>query len=238
VVNAANRAQPGQPDFLSGLVPGSLATLFGTGLSEGIADVDLPGGATSHKGTTPRVGGIPAPLLAIKGSTPEQINFQVPFSIPPGQTTTVEVDNNGNRTTLGVIPVFSTQPGLFELMLGGGDRTAALLHQDVTNIVTPQFPARKGEVIVGFFTGGGQLNPAVVTGQLGPIPAPVIAREVSVTVDNQVAEVLFAGYAPGFLGLYQINFRVPQAALCGTQELNVRVGDTISPFSNVSIECE
>jgi uncharacterized protein (TIGR03437 family) len=60
---------------------------------------------------------------------------------------------------------------------------------------------------------------------------------VVVGVDNKGAEVLFKGYAPGFLGLYQINFAIPESAECGLRPLNVRVGDVTSPRSAIPIQC-
>ncbi len=222
--------------FQPGIVPGSLATLFGVGLSEGISGTELAGGATSFSGTTIRIGGIAAPLLSITGSPAEQVNLQIPFELSSGQTTTIEVENNGTRKTVSGVPVFSTQPGIFEIPAGGGT-VGAVLQAISGQLVTEQNPAQRGDILSMFFTGGGGLSQAVGTGVLGPVPAPVIVNSVVVGVDDKGSTVLFAGYAPGFLGLYQVNFEIPQDAGCGVKPLSIRVGGSFSLPSSIVIQC-
>jgi uncharacterized protein (TIGR03437 family) len=56
-----------------------------------------------------------------------------------------------------------------------------------------------------------------------------------VTVGGKPAEVLFSGVAPGFLGLYQINVRVPGDVAGGTQALLVTAGGQRSNEVKVQI---
>lgn len=228
VVNAAN--------FAVGLTPGGLATIFGNGLMEGVIGTELPGGATSYKGTQIRVGGVPAPLLAFSTANGEQVNFQAPFELTPGQITAIEVENNGSRSTVGNVPVFRAQPGVFEFRPTGTDLVVAAIHLD-GRLVTPEDPADHGEIISMFYTGGGPLNANVQTGVLGPIPAPAVALPTIVGIDNQGVPVLFSGYAPGFLGTYQVNFQVPDNAACGLRAISLQVGDAASGNSSIPIRC-
>ena len=223
--------------FQPGIVPGSLATLFGVGLSEGISGTELAGGATSFNGTTIRIGGIAAPLLSITGSPDEQVNLQIPFELSSGQTTTIEVENNGTRKTVSGAPVFSTQPGIFEIPVAGGGTVGAVIHAISGQLVTEQNPAQRGDVVSMFLTGGGALSQSVGTGVLGPIPPPVMVESIVVGVDDKGSTVLFGGYAPGFLGLYQVNFEIPQDAGCGVRPLNIRVGGSFSLPSSTVIQC-
>lgn len=224
--------------FEGGLVPGSIATLFGQGLMEGVIGTEFAGGATSFGGTQVRIGGVPAPLLTLSATPQEQINLQVPFELSAGQTTTIEVENNGSRSTVGGVPVFFVQPGMFEIPLVAGGTVAAAIHTNNGSIVTPDNPARNGEVIALFFTGGGPINQPVPTGTLGPqSPLSVITLPTVVGVDNIGSPVLFSGYAPGFLGLYQVNFQVPDEARCGVRSINLKVGDRFSPNSSIAIRC-
>ena len=229
VVNAAT--------FQAGIVPGSLVGLFGTNLTEGISGTELAGGATTFGGTTVWFGNIPAPILSVTGPPDEQINVQAPFEIPSGQTTSVRVDNNGSQTAVAGIPVFSAQPGIFEIPIGGGITVGAVIHPDTGELVSPADPAAPGEVLAVFFTGGGPLEPAVVTGQLGPVPPGVMTLPLTVGVDGIGASRLFAGYAPTFLGLYQANFTVPEQARCGNRSLSIQVGAALSPVSTIAIQC-
>ncbi len=231
--DAIRNAATGQ----AGVVPGSLASLFGAGLMEGVTGVELAGGATSFRGTQVRIGGIPAPLLALSTQFGEQINLQVPFGLSPGQTTTVEIENNGSRSTVSGVPVFRAQPGIFEIPLSAGGTVAAAIHPRTGTIVTPDTPADHGEVISLFYTGGGPVNPPVPAGTLGPVPVPVVTLPTIVGIDNKGAPVLFTGYAPGFLGLYQVNFQIPDDARCGLRAVSLRVGDSFSPNSTIAIRC-
>ena len=116
--------------FVPGLVPGSLASVFGFNFSQGISGTVLPGGRTSFRGISVSIGGVLAPLLSLSNvDGHEQINLQVPFELTSG-TTWVEVNNNGIRGRRDDIPVFDAQPGIFEIPLGPeGSPMGAVIHQ-------------------------------------------------------------------------------------------------------------
>ncbi|MEZ5367162.1 MAG: hypothetical protein R2748_33695 [Bryobacterales bacterium] len=72
-----------------------IVSIFGSGMMEGVVGMVLANGQTSFQGTTVRIGGIPAPIFALSATAAqEQINVQVPFELTPGQSTTVEIENN------------------------------------------------------------------------------------------------------------------------------------------------
>ena len=224
--------------FLAGVVPGSLASIFGVGLSEGVVGTVQAGGATTFAGTTVRFGGIAAPLLSLTNQNDvEQINLQVPFEIPAGQTTTVEVDNNDTALSVQGVPVFSSQAGIFEVPVGGGATVSSVIRVADFSLITPANPAAKGEAVALFFTGGGNVTPPVGTGVLGPADPSVMVLPVEVEVDGRPATVLFSGYAPGFLGLFQTNLLIPEDAECGTRSLLARVGGVASPPSTIGVAC-
>lgn len=73
------------------------------------------------------------------------------------------------------------------------------------------FPAAVGSPIAVYLMGLGAVNPAVATGA----PAAGISRvtlPVTATIGGVNASVLFAGLAPGYIGLYQVSLIVPQLA--------------------------
>ena len=228
IVNAAS--------YAAGLVPGGLASIFGTGLS-GVVGTEWAAGARSHKGVSVLIGGHPAPLIAlINQSGQEQINVQAPFELQPGRTTTVEINNNGRQTAVGGVPVFPAQPGIFEIPLAAGTRVGAVIHGD-GKLVTPANPARRGEVVSLFLTGAGPVEPAVATGEVGPVPPPTTVLPVVVGIANMGCPVHFAGYAPGALGLYQINFEVPSEVPSGPSlALNARVGESLTNTSSIAVQ--
>ena len=231
VVNAAS--------FQAGLTPGGLVTLFGTGMMEGVLGAEDAQGATSYKGTQVRIGGVPAPLFGLSTTNGEQINLQAPFELTPGQTTTIEVENNGSRSTISNVPVFRAQPGIFEIFpASSGGSVVAAVHAN-GGLVTPDTPASPGEVIAMFYTGGGKLaaTSGVATGALGPVPAAPLPLPTVVGIDNGGVPVLFSGYAPGFIGLYQVNFQVPADATCGLRSISLMIGDSSSGNSTLPIRC-
>lgn len=228
IVNAAS--------FARGLVPGGLATLFGQNLLTGVVGVELADGTHVYKGTTILVGGRRAPLVSVANiGGAEQISFQTPFEIGPGSVVSLEVENNGRRSSVADVPVFSTQPGIFEVFFSDSTRVAALLHSDYS-LVTPTNPARRGEVLSVWLTGLGAVSPPVATGDQGPTPAALVASQVAVGLDNIECEILFAGYAPGLRGVYQINFVVAQSVpQSNAVRVNVRAGGAFSQYASTAV---
>jgi uncharacterized protein (TIGR03437 family) len=84
-------------------------------------------------------------------------------------------------------------------------------------------PARPGDVLILFATGMGPTNPVFEPGQLATGIANVIAP-VTVRIGNIEAQVTFAGLAPGFAGLNQINMVVPANTPAGNVPVTITVG--------------
>ena len=83
-----------------------------------------------------------------------------------------------------------------------------MLHQDGVTPVTAENPAHPNEVVIFFVTGLGTLAPPLATGEPSPPSLNRVGNPV-VTIDTSSGEIFFAGAAPGFVGLNQINLRIP-----------------------------
>lgn len=228
VVNAAS--------YVPGMVPGSLATLFGKNLSAARGTVS-PAGARTWEGVRIEVDGHAAPLLAISGDEGyEQINFQVPFELGAPARVRVEVHNRSARGFLTEVPLYRAQPGLFEWAAPDGLRYAAAVKQD-GSLVGSRNPASSGEALALFMTGLGPVLPVLETGQPGPEapPAETWLKPV-VRVGGLRASVLFSGYAPRFVGLYQVNILLPEKLPSGLAEVEVSVEGVTSRPSRLLVK--
>jgi uncharacterized protein (TIGR03437 family) len=221
VVNAAS--------FLEGAVsPGELVTIFGANLgpsseAQGAVNGDQLGDTVG--GTRVLFGGVAAPLLLASSS---QINAVVPFGVT-GPTTKVQVLYQGYQTASTTVSVQPASPALFSLQAsGGGD--GAILNQD-GSVNSQTNPASRGSVVVLYATGGGLTTPASVDGLLTSENSQMLTLPVSVSIDGQPAQVLYAGAAPGQIaGMLQIDVVVPaKASEAPYDQVDVMVGGYASP---------
>ena len=77
--------------------------------------------------------------------------------------------------------------------------------------VTPSSAATAGDVLVVYGTGLGLVDQTVVDGAASPsAPVAHTKNQLTATLGGVAAQIQFAGLAPGFVGLYQVNLTVPQ----------------------------
>ncbi len=209
-----------QPAPDNQLAPGQLISIFGTGLAVGspvsASTTPLP---TELGATRVRLGVQELPLLYV---SPLQVNAQLSFEAAESGTSPLTVSVNLLSSAAETVALAPARPALFTVS-GSGAGPAAALHADFTP-VDQNRPATQGEIALLFGTGLGLTAPKVRTGDAGkgePVLAPV-----SVTMDGKDARVLFAGLAPQFVGLYQINAIVP--TVTGPVEVLVNAGGVSS----------
>lgn len=221
---AASSAASGDP---AAVTPGSIVSIYGQGLSRTVTTSDgypIPGATVGGASVT--MNGWPAPIFY---ASPVQLNVQVPFEVGPGSTT-VGVSVDGAPRNLGTLTVQAAGPGIFELGLG---RAAALNQDDSVN--SSSQPAAVGTVLQVYVTGVGTMNPPVPTGvAAGASPLSNATSPVTATIGRQAATVQFAGGAPGFAGLDQVNLVVPQLAP-GDYPMQIFVGGVASNAATVSV---
>lgn len=203
-----------------GLPQGGIVSLFGTNLAKSTATagsvplpIVLP--AAQGQGTRVMIGNVPAPLFYV---SPNQINLQVPLELAAGSTVNVQVATPDGASAPVPVTITTHVPGIFSLR-GGYGAAVALLG---SNLVTAAAPAKAGDTIVIYGTGfgPGQQNPPA--GQQGspasgeaPSAAAPVAIPVQVTIGGKRAPVVYAGFTPGSVGLYQLNVVLPAGFLLG-----------------------
>ena len=204
VVNSAG----GQP----GIVSGSWATIYGTGLSNTTRSWNS---ADFLNGQLPpqldyisvRVNGQSAFVSYV---SPTQLNVLIPDD-PSLGTASIQASGQLLQSNIVYVNKVALQPALFAFTM----RYPAAVHLDGSYLGLPGIlagvtttPARPNEVIVLFGTGFGASNPPVPTGYLFATPEPM-AQVVTASVGGVPANV--AGYLV-MPGVYQFNLTVPNLA--------------------------
>ena len=211
----------------SAIAPGALVSIYGTGLSTFTAlagSLPLP---TSLAGTVVNVNGLPAPILYASST---QVNIQVPYEAGTSAATW-NVSVNGAAAGSTNVRLSPVAPALFLLADGG----AAVVNQNGT-LNTQANPATAGSIVSAWLTGLGPVDPAVATGVAAPVsPLSRVTAPVTATIGNAAATVKFAGLAPGFAGLYQVNIEIPQLAP-GRYPLQVGANGVLSNAGLIAVE--
>ncbi len=215
--------------FSAAVAPGGLATIFGSNFTG-----DAAGGATTVP--LPRqlldlsltINGTLVPLLYV---SPTQINFQMPYETAVGNAQALVTTSVGNSGVFSFV-VQTTAPALFQY-----DGNNAVADNSDFSLNQPSNPASPGDFIVAFATGGG-----AVTNQLADgVPAPsqplsrVTATPLGAKIDGEDATVSFAGLAPGFVGLLQMNITVPSDLPSGAYPLIITIGGASSSPATINV---
>jgi uncharacterized protein (TIGR03437 family) len=196
--------------------PGSIASIFGSNLTGGATVLNSSFGpdgrlVTSLAGTEIRVNGVPVPVFF---ATPGQLSIQVPYELAGQPSATIQVTAGDRVSAAQTFFLNDWSPGIFTVS-GNGSGTAVALHQDGATPITAQTPATPDEVVTLFVTGLGSVTPPLATG--APSVGNATMATPTVMIGEQdgpffAAEILFSGTAPGFVGLNQINLRIPSKA--------------------------
>lgn len=236
LANAASYLEDG------GCSPGSVATLLGAGFvsTQGKA-ADASPIPTEVNGLRVKANDVYLPVFYASDS---QVNFQCP-ALAPGEALTIDVESGtGTSTPLASQMVYAT-PGIFTLDASGQGQGAILVAN--TSYIAmahvdgiPSQPATLGGAISIYATGLGPVQIDLPAGQaaslqkLNPTKLPV-----SVLIGGINAKVGFAGLAPGFTGLYQVNATIPESAPTGdaiSLEIDVQLPDgTVVKSNSVTV---
>ena len=214
------------------VAPGELVTIGGsllgpsTGVSGGIDPVSGKL-VTRLAGTTVTFNGVAAPLLYTSGT---QINAIVPYEVAGCSQVTVQVQFQSSTSVGMSLPCASAAPGIFTFSATGTGQAAAANQDGTFN--DPSSPAPRGSYVTLYFTGGGQTNPAGVTGSItGTSVLKWLAQGATVTVAGKPGAVAFDGDAPTFVdGVLQLNVQLSQDTPSGAaQPVVLTIGNVSSP---------
>jgi uncharacterized protein (TIGR03437 family) len=199
VVNAA--------DYGSDIAPGGLISVFGTQLSPinmASAEIPLP---TALANSCLSVNGLPVPILFV---SPGQVNAQMPFQAI-GNVTLVLHTPGGTSDNYNLV-ILPNAPSVFLATVGQETNIPTVVRNDDNELVTASHPIHRqsNTDLVIYLTGLGQTSPAVVSGQPSPTnPLALTLLQPTVTLGGVQLPLLYAGLAPGLVGVDQINVSVP-----------------------------
>jgi len=208
------------------IAPGSLISIFGSGLAPATyyaSNTPLP---LSIGDVSVTVNGMSAPVLFV---SPHQINVQMPNGVAAGPANLVVRVHGALSAPMAV----SVKPAAPSLFMGAEGQAAALNPDGSGNSL--HSPAVPGSFISLFFTGQGPVDSFVEDGD-APQAGKIVraTSDVSATIGGVAADVDFAGLAPGFPGVAQLNLKIPKLAT-GVYRVVVTIAGQTSNAANVTI---
>jgi uncharacterized protein (TIGR03437 family) len=212
--------------------PESIVAAFGNKIAPGAmvaSTLPLP---TTLNNVSVLIDGRQARLFVV---TPSQINYQIPTDTPAGAASVV-ITINRQIVSQGSVNVSRVAPSIFTANASGQDVPAGavlrirsngqqvfepLARFDATakKFVAVPVVRRAGEQLFLILFGTGLKQAANSDGNA----ANGAAENVQATIGGVNAPVAFAGVAPGFAGLEQLNIRIPDNAPAG-QAVQILIG--------------
>ena len=240
VLNAASYAKDGN-GLGSPVAPGTLVAIFGANV-----------GYEAHEDSSylPSVGyatltfnNSVAPIRDVLPNGPyPSINAQVPFEVSGSVSAVLTV--NGVPSPAVMVQVVPQAPGIFTIPSGIG--TAVLVNLSDYSLAAPAgsipglttHPIARGQSAFMYATGLGAMTPAVADGTDGGAASGTahnVTAMPTVLVDGVPVVPAFAGQAPVYPGVYQVNFTIPQAAHSGIVNLQLKSADgTVTSAAGIS----
>ena len=231
VTSGAANAASGVGTYIS---PGGLVSIYGQQLADQTEQLSSAPFPTQLNGTQVLMGGKALPLRYVGGA---QVNAQVPFDLGINTSQQLVVQRD---TTLSVpqnVVVAAAQPAVYTQNQSGSG-PGVIVEGSTNALITSANPASAGDVVVIYANGLGAVSPPVPTGSPAPSAEPLArtVNPVTVTVGGIDAQVQFAGLAPGYPDLYQVNAVVPAGVASGAAPVVLTVAGQLSPPVTIAIQ--
>ncbi len=229
VVSAASFSGNSMPS------PGEMVSIFGASLANGTSLSPALPLSTSLQGASLVLAGEPVPLLFVSGG---QINAVLPYTVTPN-TTFQLIEQNGNRLSAPIPVSFAAaDPAIFTTdQTGSGQGDIYVVNaQGAAFLADSSHPAAAGNALTIYASGLGPVTPSIEAGIAAPISPLSQAAGVALTIGGQAAQILFAGLAPGFAGLYQVNAVVPSGVSSGTVPVVLSVAGVAGPPATMVVQ--
>ena len=200
--------------FEPGIAAGALITVKGQNFASGAVSQSGFPWPDTLAGVRVTLNGAALPLLYVSDT---QINFYVPQTAAPGSATLSVVTPSGSIASIPV-DVLAVQPGVFASGIVRAGTTASALTT----------PVHAGDYLEIYCTG---LGATQFSGDIRPAVLPV-----TVFVGPFPVQPVYSGLAPGFLGLYQVNVRVPAGLTAGLQPVVLQTNLQHSNIMEITVQ--
>jgi uncharacterized protein (TIGR03437 family) len=210
-VVAANAITDGAGFTVNDLAPGSIVSIFGTGMAGAV--LQAPAGSalpTRLFDAEVTFNNVSAPLYYV---SPTQIDAQVPLELTPGPVT-VQVIRNLAASGSQTLNLLLAAPEILSAN-EQGTGSALAYHAADSSLVTATSPATAGETVIIYCTGLGAFTTNLKSGQPAPTPPPNTVSNPQVTIGGAIATVTQSSAAPGYVGLYQVGMQIPASSQKG-----------------------
>ncbi|HJZ99923.1 MAG TPA: IPT/TIG domain-containing protein [Candidatus Solibacter sp.] len=220
---------------------GAITTIYGSNFMAAgtppaintVADGQL---SMKFAGVCVTFGTVRAPIFAVATT---QITVEIP-AVTPGPVAVQVLRNCDDpaqqKSNVLTVSAQTTSPEFLYLQINAdGKNPVAAVGTDNLYIAPPSLipgarAAAPGDILVIYALGLGATDPAqtvgVPAGGIGSAAPPVITIG-GVQVGG--ADLFYAGVSPGYIGLYQINLRVPAGVPSGNQPITIKIGGNTSP---------
>jgi uncharacterized protein (TIGR03437 family) len=209
------------------IAPGEMVSIFGTGLGP---DTGVTG-ALDGSGTLPaalggvvvQFNGTAAPIFYAQSG---QINAQAPYEVAGSGASTVVVLYQGKVVGAATVAVAPSAPALLTLAT----------NRDGT-VNAQAAPAARDTWMTFYATGEGLTDSGNVDGAQARAPYAHPLLPISLTIAGVNADILYAGSAPGLIGVMQIDAVVPGGFVApGEAAVVLMVGTVASPGISIWLQ--
>ena len=236
-INANGVMNSASLDASQKIAPGSYVTILGQALADVTAIGDpvhppVSMGGVSVSFNVPSAGISAAARITY--ASPTQLNIVVPWELQGQSLAQMTVRYNAAAGKATTVALSDVSPAFFEI---GNGLVAAL---DMSyQLISGSHAIGRGQIVQLFANGLGPATNQPATGEpaiAAPLSELPSTSGLSVAIGGQTAQVIFAGLAPGFPGLYQIDAVVPASLSPGRQSITVTSGGATSKASAIMVE--
>jgi uncharacterized protein (TIGR03437 family) len=175
-----------------------------------------------------QAGLVQAPILHASDT---QSQIQIPFELS-GPSPLLSLELSQGRLTLN-IPLREASPAIFVDREG----SAMLMDGDSGVLLDALTPAHSGSRVQILATGLGRVSPAWRTGVAAPLQDPPrVILPVRAYLNGMPLEVTRATLAPGYIGWYLVEIRLPSVVDTGSAELSIEAGGQESNRVRIHLE--